>query len=52
MGHKVVSGVSEKLDLLIVKDLSSNSSKTTTARELGVKILTAEQWDDICEFLK
>ena len=45
-GGKVVNSVSRNTDILINNDITSNSSKNRTAKELGVKILTEK---DFCE---
>lgn len=38
-GHKVVNGVTGKCNVLVVADLSSQSSKSQKAREKGIKIV-------------
>ena len=43
-GGTVVSGVSKTTTHLIVKDPDQSTSKTVKARELGVKIMTIEQF--------
>lgn len=43
-GHIVGSGVSKKTTHLIVKDKNSTSSKMKKAQELGIKILTLEEF--------
>lgn len=42
-GHDIVAGVSSKTTLLVVKELS-NSEKVKKAQELGIPILTREQF--------
>ena len=44
MGGKVVSGVTKKTDYLINNDLDSNSSKNRKAKELGIPILSEENF--------
>jgi len=39
-GGEVVSGVSAKTTILVVKDITSASSKMSKAKELGIKIIT------------
>lgn len=41
-GGEIVNGVSNKTTHLVVKDLSSTSSKTVKARQLGIEILTMQ----------
>lgn len=43
-GGKVSGSVSKKTDYLINNDITSNSSKNKTAKELGVPIITEEQF--------
>ena len=43
-GGKVSGSVSKKTDYLINNDIASNSSKNKTAKELGVSIITEEQF--------
>lgn len=45
-GGKVTGSVSAKTDYLINNDASSNSSKNKKAKELGIPILTEEQFMD------
>jgi DNA ligase (NAD+) len=49
-GGKIASGVSKNLTYLVIKDASSTSSKTKKATELGVKVLTVEQLEDLLNF--
>lgn len=42
-GHEIVSGVSSKTTLLVVKELSS-SEKVKKANDLGIRILTREEF--------
>lgn len=49
-GGKVSGSVSKKTSCLINNDITSNSSKNKTAKELGIPIVTEEQF--IKEFLK
>ena len=44
MGGKVVSGVTKKTDYLINNDPISNSSKNRKAKELGIQILSEENF--------
>ena len=44
MGGKVVSGVTKKTDYLINNDSDSNSSKNRKAKELGIPILSEENF--------
>ena len=44
MGGKVASAVSSKTDYLINNDSTSNSSKNKKAKELGIPILTEEEF--------
>lgn len=46
-GGKVASSVSSKTDYLINNDITSNSSKNLTAKKLGVKIITEEDFEKI-----
>lgn len=46
-GGKVASSVSGKTDYLINNDITSNSSKNLTAKKLGVKIITEEDFEKI-----
>ena len=50
LGGKVSGSVSKKTDYLINNDITSGSSKNKTAKELGVPIITEEQF--ITELLK
>ena len=43
-GGKVVSGVSNNTTLLINNDINSNSSKNNTAKQLGINIITEEEF--------
>jgi NAD-dependent DNA ligase len=43
-GGKIVSGVSKKTTHLLVKDLNSESNKATKARELGIPIMTKDEF--------
>ena len=44
LGGKVVSSVSSKTNYLINNDINSTSSKNKTAKELGVQIITEEDY--------
>lgn len=44
LGGKVVGGISSKTDFLICNDASSTSSKTKKAKELGIPIITEEEF--------
>ena len=46
-GGKVASGVSSKTDYLINNDILSNSSKNKKAKELGIPIITEEEFEAI-----
>ena len=46
-GGKVASAVSSKTDFLINNDSTSNSSKNKKAKELGVAIITEEEFQNI-----
>ena len=46
MGGKVSSGVSKKTTYLVSTDADSNSGKGKKAKELGVTILTVDQFKD------
>ena len=50
MGGKVISTVTKKTDYLINNDVFSESSKNKKAKELGIKIITENQFVD--EFLE
>lgn len=43
MGHEVKSGVTKKVDYLVVKNLDSTSTKITKAKELNIPIITVDQ---------
>ncbi|MBQ0059478.1 MAG: NAD-dependent DNA ligase LigA [Lachnospiraceae bacterium] len=43
-GGKVTGSVTKKTDYLINNDINSNSSKNKTAKELGIPIITEEQF--------
>ncbi|NLB24122.1 MAG: NAD-dependent DNA ligase LigA, partial [Clostridiales bacterium] len=47
LGGKVVSAVSKNTDYLVNNDSSSLSSKNVKARELGVKVITEEDFLNI-----
>ena len=51
LGGKVVSAVSKNTDYLITGETESNSSKFASAKKLGVKIITEEQFNKLW-FLK
>jgi NAD-dependent DNA ligase len=44
IGAKVVTSISKNTDILIIKDESQTSSKVEKAKELGVKIMTIEEF--------
>ena len=44
---KISSGVSKNTTHLVLKDLSSGSSKTVKAKELGIKILSVEELEKL-----
>jgi DNA ligase (NAD+) len=46
-GGKVASSVSGKTNYLINNDITSNSSKNLTAKKLGIKIITEEDFEKI-----
>lgn len=48
-GGKVASSVSAKTDYLINNDAASQSTKNKTARELGVAVITEEEFLNLCE---
>ncbi len=48
-GGKVASAVSSKTDYLINNDSTSNSSKNKNAKELGVAIITEEEFKNMSE---
>jgi DNA ligase (NAD+) len=43
-GGKVVSGVTKKTDFLLTNDTTSGSSKNVKAKELGIPVITEEQF--------
>lgn len=47
MGGKISSGVSKKTTYLVAADPSSNSGKAGKARELGVKVLSIDEFKDM-----
>ena len=47
-GGKVASGVSAKTDYLINNDAASSSSKNRKARELGIPVITEEEFLAMC----
>ena len=46
-GGEIVSGVSKRTTHLIVADKSSQSSKATKARQLGIPILTIDEFQNL-----
>lgn len=44
MGYEFVSGVSKNTDILICEDKSGNTNKLKKARELGIKIVTYDEF--------
>lgn len=48
-GGKTASAVSSKTDYLINNDAASNSTKNKTAKELGVKIITEDEFLNLAE---
>ena len=48
-GGKVAGSVSSKTSYLINNDAGSNSTKNRKARELGVKVITEEEFAALCE---
>ena len=46
-GGKVVGSVSSKTDYLINNDSTSNSSKNKKAKELGIQIITEDQFEEM-----
>lgn len=42
-GGEILSGVSSKCNLLIAKDLNSNSSKVRKAQDLGIEVISYEE---------
>lgn len=46
-GGKVTSSISTKIDYLINNDITSQSTKNTRAKELGIKIITEEQLKEL-----
>lgn len=48
-GGKVASSVSKNTDYLINNDNTSSSTKNKTARELGVPVITEEEFMKLCE---
>ena len=49
LGGKCVGSVSKKTDYLINNDVTSTSGKNQKARELGVKIISEEEFIRMCE---
>ena len=49
LGGKVTSSVSKNTNYLINNDISSNSSKNKTAKELNIPIITENQFKEIIE---
>ncbi len=49
-GGKVSGSVSSKTDYLINNDSTSNSSKNKKAKELGVKIITEQEFAELSDF--
>lgn len=45
-GGKIASGVSKNTTHLLCKDISSTTGKTQKARELGIKIMTLEEFQE------
>lgn len=43
--HVVLNGVTKECDVLVVKDLNSTSSKMTTAKQRGIRIVTREEFE-------
>lgn len=48
-GGTVLLNVSKKLDYLVCDNVSKNSNKLIKAREFGIKIITEEQFFDLCK---
>lgn len=46
-GGKVVSSVSGKTDFLVIADTNSTSTKATKARDLGVKLISPEELENM-----
>lgn len=46
-GGEIVSGVSKTTTHLVVKDISSSSSKTQKAKELGIKIISYNEFEKL-----
>ena len=44
VGGKIASGISSNVDVLVVKSLDSTTSKMKKAQELGVDIMTKDQF--------
>jgi len=47
LGGKVVSSMSSKVQYLINNDITSTSSKNTTAKQMNIPIITEEQFQDM-----
>ena len=51
LGGSVLSSVSKNLSYLVTNDLTSNSSKSKKAKELGIPILTLTEFKNLCRRL-
>ena len=48
-GGKVLKAVSSNVDYLINNDVTSNSSKNKKAKELGIKIISEDEFLELCK---
>jgi NAD-dependent DNA ligase len=51
-GGKIASTVSSKTDLVVAADVDDKGSKVTRARELGVRIVGKDEFDDLLKNVK
>ena len=49
LGGRVISSISNKVNYLINNDVNSTSTKNQKAKELGVKIISEEEFISMCK---
>ena len=48
-GGKILSSVTSACDMLVVKDFNSTSSKIQKAKQIGIKIISIEEFQNLIE---